>query len=79
MEGIFSMDWLESLTEREMEVLTILSCGKRNKEIAKSLNISINTVEKHLRNIFRKMNVRTRTEAAMMYLRNNEIENHGNP
>ncbi len=42
------MDALNSLTERELEILEILSQGKSNKEIAHSLEISENTIEQHL-------------------------------
>ncbi|MEM9247268.1 MAG: response regulator transcription factor [Pseudomonadota bacterium] len=54
-----------SLTRREKEVLAVLSEGQTNKEIARTLAISSNTVEAHVSAIIRKMNVRNRTEAAM--------------
>jgi two-component system NarL family response regulator len=53
----------ESLTDRELEVLTLLARGKSNKEIGTTLNISESTVKSHLRNIFTKLNVLSRTEA----------------
>ena len=43
------MNLLESLTRREYEVLSLLSEGKQNKEIARSLNIAEHTVEQHLK------------------------------
>jgi DNA-binding NarL/FixJ family response regulator len=51
------------LTTREQEVLQKLSQGFLYKEIARSLGISIETVRTHVRNIYEKLQVRTRTEA----------------
>ena len=53
----------ESLTGRELNVLELLARGKSNKEIGVSLYISETTVKSHLRSIFRKLNVLSRTEA----------------
>ncbi len=53
----------EILTDRELEVLTLLARGKSNKEIGAKLFISEFTVKGHLRNIFTKLNVLSRTEA----------------
>ena len=52
-----------SLTRRELEILSQLSNGLSNFEIAKNLNISENTVKKHISNIFIKINVKDRTQA----------------
>jgi DNA-binding NarL/FixJ family response regulator len=52
------------LSRREREVLALLSGGATNKEIAAGLVISINTVERHLANIYSKLGVRGRAEAA---------------
>ena len=51
------------LTRRELEILSQLSNGLSNFEIAKNLNISENTVKKHISNIFIKINVKDRTQA----------------
>ena len=51
------------LTEREQEVLLQASKGATDKEIAAELNISLNTVKTHMRNILSKLQVRTRREA----------------
>ena len=51
------------LAARELEVLQFLASGQRNRAIAAELNISENTVKFHLRNLFRKLDVRSRTEA----------------
>ena len=52
------------LTEREQQVLVQASNGATDKEIAVALNISLNTVKTHIRNILAKLHVRTRREAA---------------
>lgn len=56
---------LVSLTEREQEVLYFLAQGYTNKDIAQSLFLSVRTVEAHLHNIYGKLGVTTRTEAAL--------------
>ena len=53
----------EALTGRELDVLTLLARGKSNKEIGVNLYISETTVKSHLRSIFAKLNVLSRTEA----------------
>ena len=53
------------LSDREIEILKLVSQGKSNKEIAADLFISINTVKVHVGNIFQKINVSSRTEATL--------------
>lgn len=54
----------DRLSEREVEVLRLLALGKSNQELADSLFISLNTVARHVSNIFAKTGVANRTEAA---------------
>ena len=56
------------LTPRERDILNLLSKGCLDKEIAESLRISLWTVHGHLKNIYEKLGVHTRTEAAVRYL-----------
>ncbi len=57
------------LTEREAEILDCLAKGYANKEIADRLNVSVPTVRSHLRNIYEKLHVHSRTEAVAKYLK----------
>jgi DNA-binding NarL/FixJ family response regulator len=62
-----------NLTEREIEVLRLVVEGKTNQEIGLTLGISEKTVEKHLMNIFTKMEVSSRVEAAVQAVRNGMV------
>ena len=52
------------LSRRELEVVRLLSVGRTNREIAHDLFLSPRTVDMHVRNILRKLNCRSRVEAA---------------
>jgi DNA-binding NarL/FixJ family response regulator len=55
----------EALTSRESDVLSLLAQGLNNKDIAQSLFLSVRTIEAHLRNIYDKLGVSSRTEAVL--------------
>jgi DNA-binding NarL/FixJ family response regulator len=57
------------LTTRELEILRLIAKGISNKEIANEINISARTVKSHMVDIFRKLNVSSRTEAVITSLR----------
>jgi DNA-binding CsgD family transcriptional regulator len=59
----------DGLTQREVEVLGLVTAGKRDREIAEELYISVNTVGNHLRSILNKTNAANRTEAAAYAVR----------
>ena len=63
-------DRLAGLTPRELEVLTLVAAGRTNREISDELYISEKTVARHLTNIFNKVDVESRTQAAAWAFRN---------
>ena len=67
-------DKISSLTNRELEVLVQVANGMFNKEIATNLNISERTVKNHISNIFKKIDVSDRTQAAVFAIKNNIIK-----
>jgi LuxR family maltose regulon positive regulatory protein len=54
---------VEPISEREREVLRLLSTGTHNREIAAKLFVSVDTVKSHLKHVYNKLGVHTRTEA----------------
>lgn len=65
------------LTEREREILQYLASGKSNKEIARSLSISHDTVKLHVRHILAKLNLTSRVEAAVFAVEHGGMHSHG--
>ncbi|NLJ67469.1 MAG: response regulator transcription factor [Clostridiales bacterium] len=63
-------DKYDNLTQREIEVLLLIAEGKNNREIAEELFISDKTVKNHVSNIFKKIDVSDRTQAAVYVLKN---------
>jgi DNA-binding NarL/FixJ family response regulator len=68
-EAFLTAARLHELTDRERAVLAALAEGLPNTDLARRLGVSVNTVKFHLRNLFLKLGVRNRTEAAAWYLR----------
>lgn len=62
------------LTEREITVLRLVADGKTNKEVANNLDLSEKTVKNHVRNIFHKLQVADRTQAAILAIRKGIID-----
>jgi DNA-binding CsgD family transcriptional regulator len=66
------------LSERERDILKHVATGMSNKEIAQALHISTNTVKVHLRNIFAKIGVMSRTEATLYAIEHHIVDTPGN-
>lgn len=65
------------LSERELEIMREVATGASNREVARALDISPNTVKVHLRNIYEKLGVASRTEATLVVLREGWVEVEG--
>lgn len=63
-----------ALTPREREILSLIVAGLANKEIAYRLEISDRTVQFHIRSVFEKTGARSRTEAAVLALKNHLLD-----
>ena len=64
-------DPMDTLTDREQAMIALLARGMSNKELSTELGISLNTVKFHLRNMFEKLSVNSRTQAIAMYYSKN--------
>lgn len=64
----------DELSEREHEVVDLLVRGQTNKDIAQALFLSVRTVEAHLRSIYAKLGVRSRTEAVLWAISQSPVE-----
>lgn len=69
-----SLQSFQSLTNRELEVLIQISKGMSNKEIGANLNITERTVKNHVSNIFKKIDVADRTQAALFAIKNKLVQ-----
>ena len=61
---------MESLTEREVEVLRLLGQGQSNKQIAHELHVREETVKTHVSKVLHKLGLQSRTQAALYAMRN---------
>jgi len=66
---------LKLLTEREREILQLLSRGESNKAIAQTLSISYDTVKQHVRHILTKLNLSSRVKAAVLFTVEQQAQN----
>ncbi|EGM6566928.1 response regulator transcription factor [Salmonella enterica] len=57
---------IKALSTRQREILQMLAAGESNKQIGRALNISTGTVKAHLESLYRRLDVKNRTQAAMM-------------
>ena len=62
------------LTSRELEVVRVLARGWTNAQIARELNVTEDTVKFHVHNIFRKLDVASRTEGTLVGIRHGWVE-----
>lgn len=70
---------LKLLTEREREILQLLSLGESNKAIAQTLKISYDTVKQHVRHILNKLNLSSRVKAAVLFAKEQGTPNSDDP
>ncbi len=73
----YSAPSYERLSDREIEILSLVCGGLSNKEVAQRLYLSVRTVENHLANIYKKLGVRSRTEAAVLAMQRGWVQNRG--
>ena len=71
LERKHTVDPMDSLTDREMDVLRLIATGLSNKQIAGQLFISEETVKVHIRNLLRKLNVHSRVAATVLFFERN--------
>lgn len=71
IDGRLGDEETDKLTRREFEVIALIADGLNNKEIAEKLFISEKTVKNHVSNIFKKINVNDRTQAAIFAFKHN--------
>ncbi len=66
---------ITSLTAKEKEILSLVAKGATNDEISKKLSLQESTIKTHLNRVFKKLNVKTRTQAVLLALQMNFIDN----
>jgi DNA-binding NarL/FixJ family response regulator len=76
---VSGLDWpgrREGLTDRESEILALITQGKSNTEIAGLTYLSLNTIKSYIRNLYRKIDVDSRTRAVLWGVRNGFLPDH---
>ncbi len=68
-KGSGTLSKISHLTERERETLDLLAEGRSNKDIADTMCLSLETIKSHLQTIYKKLGVKSRTEAAILCLK----------
>ncbi|SDQ74510.1 response regulator [Thermostaphylospora chromogena] len=68
-DGAVAQSAPTSLTERELQVLKLIAMGRSNREIARELSVAEKTVKTHVSNVFMKLGVQDRTQAALYAVR----------
>jgi DNA-binding NarL/FixJ family response regulator len=63
----------QGLTDREIEVLCLIANGRSNKEIAAELRLSIRTVERHINNLYRKIDAQNKADATAFAIRHDLV------
>jgi DNA-binding NarL/FixJ family response regulator len=79
MRSVSGLDWpgrVEGLTDRESEILALITQGKSNAEVATLTFLSPNTVKSYIRSIYRKINVSSRTQAVLWGVRHGFTPDH---
>jgi DNA-binding NarL/FixJ family response regulator len=69
LAGVVEGSEKTGLTKRELEVLSLVAESLTNDQIAQNLHLSTRTIEAHLTHIYNKLNVSSRTEAALLAVR----------
>jgi DNA-binding CsgD family transcriptional regulator/N-acetylneuraminic acid mutarotase len=72
--GLDMADDKSALTDRELEIVRAVATGATNQQIARDLQISVNTVKVHLKNIFAKLEIQSRTEVALYAVKAGLVE-----
>lgn len=62
------------LTERELEIVTLILTGKNKREIAKTLSLSLSTIKTNVENIYRKFDIHNKVELIIYVIKNNIID-----
>ena len=79
MRSASGLDWpgrVEGLTDRESEILALITQGKSNAEVAALTFLSPNTVKSYIRSVYRKINVDSRTQAVLWGVRHGFTPDH---